>query len=233
MVERLPGVVRMGMIRRLPTLSRAEFSDHWKGPHGTIASRIPNLRRYHQNHATERLAIGRLPDRWSLDGLSQLWFDDIETMMRSIGSPQYAPLARDTPTVMTMPGLIAGFREVVVKGAEDKSGLVKAMSVIGRNPDRSASSFASLWRERANRLTQIPHLRSAANIFIEHWESEPGKTVPYDDLPVDVVCELWFTSEDHMRSAFQSELAGLLGPRPEALAAYASSYGMKTFVIVA
>ena len=80
MAERLPGVVRMGMIRRLPSLSSAEFRDHWKGPHGAIAARIPNLRRYHQNHTIEVLPLAGLPDGWRLDGLSELWFDDIEAM---------------------------------------------------------------------------------------------------------------------------------------------------------
>jgi len=233
MTEQLPGVVRMGMIRRIPSLTPAEFSDHWKGPHGTIASHIPNLKRYHQNHAFAPLAIRDLPDRWFLDGLSELWFDDIETMLRSIGSPQYAPLAQDTPTVMTMPGLIAGVQEVVVAGPTDKSAFVKAMVVVGRDLTLSASAFASRWREQSARLEQLADLRAAVNIFVRHWESRPGEVIPYEQLPVDAVTELWFSSEGAMRKAFAADLPDLLAPKNGSVIANASGYAMKTYVIVA
>jgi hypothetical protein len=233
MTEQLPGVVRMGMIRRIPSLTPTEFSDHWKGPHGTIASHIPNLKRYHQNHAFARLAVRDLLDHWSLDGLSELWFADIDTMLRSIGSPQYAPLAKDTPTVMTMPGLIAGVQEVVVAGPADKSAFVKAMVVVGRDPALSASTFATRWREQCAHLERLLDLRAAVNTFVRHWEVRPGELIPYEHLPVDAVTELWFSSEDAMRKAFVADLPDLLAPKHGSVIANASGYAMKTYVIVA
>jgi uncharacterized protein (TIGR02118 family) len=232
MAEQIPGVVRMGMIRRLPSLTPTQFSDHWSGPHGTIASHIPNLRRYHQNHVIGRFAIKGVADRWSLDGLSELWFDDIETMMRSIASPQYAPLAQDTPTVMTMPGLIAGRQEIVVQESVDASKLAKAMMVLGRDPALSAQSFTERWRNRSESLEQIQGLSSAVNTFVVHHESRPGEVISRSDLPVDAVCEIWFSNEEAMRSAFATEVPRLFAVSKEALIADAACYAMKTFVIV-
>ena len=231
MAEQIPGVVRMGMIRRLPELTQAQFSDHWSGPHGTIASRIPNLRRYHQNHVIERFSFKGIADRWSLDGLSELWFDDIETMMRSIASPEYAPLARDTPTVMTMPGLIAGRQELVVKSAGVPK-LAKAMMVLGRNPALSAQSFAEGWRKRSESLEQFQGLSSAVNMFVVHHERRPGEVISHPELPVDAVCEIWFSDDRALRRAFTAEVPSLFAVDKEALIADVSCYAMKTFVIV-
>jgi uncharacterized protein (TIGR02118 family) len=231
MAEQVPGVVRMGMIRRLPELTPAQFSDHWSGPHGTIASRIPNLRRYHQNHVTARFPIKGIADRWHLDGLSELWFDDIETMLRSIASPQYAPLARDTPTVMTMPGLIAGRQEIIVETAGVPK-LAKAMMVLGRNPAFSGQAFAERWGERTESLKQVRGLSSVVNTFVVHHERRPGEVVSHSELPVDAVCELWFSDDGALRCAFAGGVPGLFTLGEEALIADVSCYAMKTFVIV-
>jgi uncharacterized protein (TIGR02118 family) len=229
MAEKLPGVVRMGMIRRRPDLTPAEFSDHWSGPHGVLATKIPNLRRYHQNHTIATLPFGGLPDRWSLDGLSELWFDDIDSMMRGITSPDYGGLAQDTPTVMTMPGLLVGEAELVVAGERDRPD--KAMVAIGRNPALSSAGFVDQWRALTARLSGIEGLVALTNIFLVHWESEPAMTIPYDKLPVDVVSEFWFASKEAMNMAFTATLPEALGPNVQRLAANASAYAMKTYVI--
>src|ERR1700722_14485314 len=110
-----PMIVRMGLIERLPSLSPEAFSAHWRGPHGTAASRMPNLRRYEQNHVVDDSQLGLAYPRgpWKLDGFSQLWFDDLAAMRTAISSAAYAGVATDTPTVMTMPGIIAAEPNVV------------------------------------------------------------------------------------------------------------------------
>src|SRR5579871_1904353 len=118
----LPGVVRMGLIKRLAALTPAEFSDHWRGPHGVLGKNLPNLRRYHQNHVIRRLPVGDFADRRGLDGLSELWFDGLDVMRSSIASSAYQALATDTPTVMTMPGLLAGTQERVAGDGDQLAG---------------------------------------------------------------------------------------------------------------
>jgi uncharacterized protein (TIGR02118 family) len=229
MAEILPGVVRMGMIKRLDGLTPDEFRDHWKGPHGAIAAKIPNLRRYHQNHVIDSFRLRDWPDRWLLDGLSELWFDDIAMMLKSVASPGYAPLARDTPTVMTMPGLIAGVQEPKMRGAQDGA---KAMIVLGRLPSVSAEDFASAWRKTSANFRALEGALGVADIYVNHWESEPTRTIPYDALPVDIVCELWFATPAERRAALSGALASQIGDDMVSLVANASCYAMQTYVIV-
>lgn len=227
-----PGVVRMGMIRRLPSLSPEEFSAHWSGPHGVFATRIPNLRRYHQHHAIRPLPLGELPDKWQLDGLSELWFDDIDSMMAGITSPDYDGLAQDTPTVMTMPGLIVGNQEFLLGDRPDEASHVKAMIVVGRRQDADAEAFLQAWRERVAALSGTPGLAASAIISIVHRESVPAEVIDYASLPVDIVVELWFETAKDLDAAFAGAIPAKLAPADDGLTAYASGFAARTFLII-
>lgn len=232
MSKQMQGVVRMGMIRRLPSLTPAEFSAHWSGPHGVFATRIPNLRRYHQNHAAAQLTLGALPDRWALDGLSQLWFDDIDSMLAGIRSPDYSGLAQDTPSVMTMPGLVVGRQEFVVGERPAEKGHAKAMAVLGRRGDVDRQTFLDDWRKRLAAVKGIDGLVAATAITIEHRESEPAVVVDYDALPVDLVAEFWFESEPELERAFSGGIQDRLRMNADAVTADVSAFMTKTFVII-
>lgn len=232
MPGKIDGVVRMGLIRRLPSLTPEQFSAHWSGPHGQFATRIPNLRRYHQNHAVRALPLSPLPDRWGLDGLSELWFDDIASMLAGIRSPDYSGLAQDTPTVMTMPGLIVGRQEFMIGSVPDEGSASKAMIMLARKAGISHDAFLADWRMRVAGLAGLPGLVAASVIAIEHWESEPAILVDYESLPVDAVVELWFDGGTSLDAAFAAPIGERLGVAGDTNTAYASAFKARTYVIL-
>ena len=81
------GVTMFAFLNRLPGTERASFQQYWKDHHGPIASRVPGLRRYVQNHA-----IG---DEGQYDGVAQTWFDDLDAMRASAGSAELARTRAD------------------------------------------------------------------------------------------------------------------------------------------
>jgi uncharacterized protein (TIGR02118 family) len=221
-------IVRMGMIRRLPSLTREQFTTHWAGPHGKLALRLPNLLRYHQNHVVRRFNFEGQPDRWELDGLSELWFPDIATMMASVTSPDYAGLGADTPSVMTMPGLLAGTVETVRAG----HGPAKAMVVLGRDDSLGSDQFKAEWRARREAVASLAGLAGCNAIVISHRESVPGVLTDHAGLPVDMVLELWFDADASLQAALSGPLGAIL-TKGGAFLADASAYQMKTHVIAA
>lgn len=72
-------------ITKKPGLSDAEFHRYWKEVHGPIAARIPSVRRYIQSHALARGAEIRPTD---YDGVAELWFDDMDSLLAAATSPQ-------------------------------------------------------------------------------------------------------------------------------------------------
>jgi len=79
------------LIRRKPGMSVEDFHRYWREVHGSIAARIPGLRRYVQCHAVEAGA-GFAAD---YDGAAEVWFDDVDALRRAAASDEYAAARAD------------------------------------------------------------------------------------------------------------------------------------------
>jgi uncharacterized protein (TIGR02118 family) len=75
------------LIRRKPGMAAADFHRYWREVHGSIAARIPGMRRYVQCHAMD--------DTAEYDGAAEAWFDDMEAVRRAVASPEYAAARTD------------------------------------------------------------------------------------------------------------------------------------------
>lgn len=65
----------VGVVWRKPDLSREDFLRHWQTNHAEVVKKLPGLRRYVQGPAVTR--AGREP---VIDGIAELWFDDVESL---------------------------------------------------------------------------------------------------------------------------------------------------------
>jgi uncharacterized protein (TIGR02118 family) len=75
------------LIRRKPGMSPSDFHRYWREVHGSIAARIPGMRRYVQCHAIDEAA--------EYDGAAEAWFDDMDAVHRAVASPEYATARAD------------------------------------------------------------------------------------------------------------------------------------------
>jgi len=76
---------------------RSEFTDeqffyYWKNVHGPIGARIPGLRKLVQSRALPQGNDIRKPD---FDGMAELWFDDIESLLAARNSPEWKASSED------------------------------------------------------------------------------------------------------------------------------------------
>jgi len=75
-------------VNRRPGMAVPAFQRYWREIHGPIASRIPVIRRYEQNHlASTAYAKDPTP---LYDGLAITWFDSTADMRRGAATPEYA-----------------------------------------------------------------------------------------------------------------------------------------------
>jgi uncharacterized protein (TIGR02118 family) len=79
-------------IAKKPGLSDEEFFDYWKNIHGPIGAQIPGLRRLVQNHRLTIPGDSRQPD---YDGMAELWFDDVESLLAARRSPEWETSTED------------------------------------------------------------------------------------------------------------------------------------------
>ncbi len=72
----------VGVVWRKPGLSREDFLHHWQTNHAEVVKQLPGLRKYVQGPAVTR--AGREP---VIDGIAELWFDDVEALRKAWRSP--------------------------------------------------------------------------------------------------------------------------------------------------
>lgn len=81
-------LIRSGLIQNRDGIDPDAFGRHWREVHGPLARQLPNLRGYVQNHVVLRGDAAHADRIHRIDGISQLWFDDVDAMVSGMNSPE-------------------------------------------------------------------------------------------------------------------------------------------------
>jgi len=73
-------------ITKKPGLTDQEFFHYWLDIHGPIGARIPGLRKLVQSHRLTVASDNHQPD---YDGVAELWFDDMPSLLSARQSPEW------------------------------------------------------------------------------------------------------------------------------------------------
>ena len=184
-------IFRSAFFSRRDGLSEDEFSAHWLKVHGEVASHMPGVRRYLQNHIRERLFEVQPFPSHEVGGISQQWFDDIAAMERCEVSPEYAAVKRDIPnfqgaiTILVLEGTPVIDQPVTQDAAK--------LLLVSRLRDPSVAR-ADVARQQAAAVTEgagPKPLRFVQNFVVD--KAHPlSANVPSGKVPVDAISELWF-----------------------------------------
>lgn len=91
-------VKNIEFVNRRPGMALEPFRAYWRNVHGPIASKIPVLRRYEQNHL--RLEAYASDTAAPYDGLAITWFDSTADMKAGTATPEYAVTRADEPNFL-------------------------------------------------------------------------------------------------------------------------------------
>ena len=83
-------IIRSGLIRNRDDVDFTAFSEHWRRVHGPLALCVEAMRAYRQNHILARLPAREGGRLHRVDGISQLWFDNVESMRVAMESAEQA-----------------------------------------------------------------------------------------------------------------------------------------------
>ena len=86
----------LGLLTRKPHLTHEEFVKHWYEIHGPLARAVPGVRRYVQSHIIGTRTRPDIPETpVEIDGIAELWYDDLESLRRAAATPEMKRLTDD------------------------------------------------------------------------------------------------------------------------------------------
>jgi len=188
-------IIRTGLIKKRDDISEEDFEYHWLNIHGALALRVPGLRGYTQNHVVEGYKVTGSSALHHIDGISQLWFDDIPAMIRAMASTEQQACVDDikgflshVTIVVQQPGEIFGFG---VQEAES----IKLMLVLTGDPivsERYSDSLGQSLRKFAP-----SGVRFRVNKVIDR-NHIVDPSVPRSHQVVAAISEMWFSKTEDL-----------------------------------
>jgi uncharacterized protein (TIGR02118 family) len=86
----------VGLLTRKHGLSHEEFVKHWYEIHAPLAYAVPGVRRYVQSHILAERTRPDIPTTdVEIDGIAELWYDDLEASERASATPEAKRLHAD------------------------------------------------------------------------------------------------------------------------------------------
>lgn len=198
--------VRMGLLNKRADWSTERFRSYWREQHAGLAAQLPGLLAYQQNHVTDSAQRGisykRGPE--TVDGISQLWFDNSKRMKDAFSEALGDKLIKDENHFIGHLRIVTAEPfQVIAPPAPGQA--LKRMSFLRRRADVSPEVFAHEWRDvHSVWVKTLPGVLGYRQNLITHRESPKGQGVGYDGVPIDGIVELWFESTEALSAAFAS-----------------------------
>jgi uncharacterized protein (TIGR02118 family) len=203
-------IYRSALISRRPGIGEAEFRDHWIRIHGGLASHLPGVGTYRQNHIAERFHEARDVPVQAIDGISQLAFDSIAAMELSDASPEYAAVKADIPefqggiTILVLESHVLG----TAADIDRRKLSAKLLWLSTRRASVPSARLKDDWLRKAPGLEPLPAgaRRYVQNFVVDRSHPVHAGVPAGDAAAVETLSEMWFDDVDALRAAVQSDL---------------------------
>ena len=89
----------LSLLSRKAPLSPEEFRKHWVEVHAPLARSVPGLKKYVLTHVLAERFRPDIPSfEGEIDGIAELWYDDLAAMQAANASPEAQRLHADGAT---------------------------------------------------------------------------------------------------------------------------------------
>ena len=86
----------LGLLTRKDGTTHEAFVKHWYETHGPLARAVPGIRRYVQSHIMDTRTRPDVPEtKVEVDGIAELWYDDLAAYERAAATPEMKALTDD------------------------------------------------------------------------------------------------------------------------------------------
>lgn len=184
-------IIRSGLIRNRDNIDFVRFTEHWRNVHGPLALRVAGMVAYTQNHIAERLYENPSNPLHRVDGISQLYFKDVEAMRDAMDSAEQRACVEDIRGFLSDVTLLIQQQGELRWLAAPRATDVKLMYLLSGKADRIAGAVESL----------CAGLSSSASAGAVRYNPVIDRTfavdtsVPSGSQAVDGVFEAWLPAD--------------------------------------
>lgn len=219
-------IFRSGVFSKHEQLTDQQFATHWRETHGDLARKLPGLHSYVQNHIVERFYEATPFPGHAVNGISQLWFDDIGAMERAENSEAYDACKRDIPKFQGAITILV-LDSVPVFGNEKASeGRPKLLWLSTTDQAPELDRLRNGWLAHQKSITDASTkgaCRMVQNFVVDR--SHPVSAgVPQGQLALVTMTEMWFEDRKALDAWVSSDLSREIisfDPSLEPMAVYA------------
>ena len=175
------------IIKKRPDLSADAFEEYWRTRHAEVVCELPGLRRYVQNHMA---AAGS-----RVDGIAEVWFDDIDAMRANVGHPALEAIRADERNfidVDTMDSIIVEPATVI----DGEAAGAKLIVLVKRNPEVEPERFHRAWRNEVGGAMAALADQPNAPTRYEQDHTRAGAYRQGREPAFDGTASLWFADRD-------------------------------------
>jgi uncharacterized protein (TIGR02118 family) len=194
-------VKTFNFFKRRPELSVERFREYWLNQHAAVIRAIPEIRKYVASIALpSAYRNGREP---LYDGISEVWFDDEETILATANSAaRRAAVTDDAVFVDVAKAGAIVTDEIVQKDGTPPKDAVKVLSLLTRKAGMDVAAFQSYWRTNHGPLAaKLPHARRYVQCHVRPSAYADGRAPRYDG-----VAEVWFDDFDAVRASGNADI---------------------------
>ena len=157
-------------------------------PHGTMSAELPATRRYVQHHPLDAPGTNTVARELGVDGIPELWFDDIAARTIAYESPRIAECNVDSENFIgAVTRLVTEPCVIIGPPADDAVARVIVMATGAPLPH---------WPERMQtRLARLPGLVGHTSHRLIEQAPAPNSKIAALVLPVGGIAEAVFTDE--------------------------------------
>ncbi|MDX2158089.1 MAG: EthD family reductase [Hyphomicrobiaceae bacterium] len=198
-------IAAISLMRRRPDITVEQFRKHWLHPHGTMTAELPGLRRYVQHHPIDGAGTNDMARELAIDGIPELWFDDVGARRLAYASPRMAECNVDSEHfVGAVTRLVTEPHVIKAALATDQSPRVMLLAVGAIDDGWSAVTEA--------RIGALPGVTGYVRHKLLEQAPAPASKIPELKLAIAGIAEATFTSVSALLQATEALAADVSRP---------------------
>lgn len=180
-----------------PGVSPQEARTHYEIRHPALADTLPSFSKYMllyiQNYAID-LGVQFSSPSIAFLNCSEIWFDDIDSLIAAYEVPDYQILREDEKRFGNFDNLGVALAEDVAIYGGDARPRFKLIRFIEQNPGIDVAAFNDLWQgDYASAMLESQQIRALSQTYIQN-RALIGAKISFPVKFADGVDEFWFSS---------------------------------------